>query len=104
MSNSLPDNEFGPNIQFREYSFLDNPQAAELNKSILSVELCQVCLRASQHLPVPGRFASSVQLLEMQDEQAPCEPAEGLLKLKPGQNEQQLKSALTDGKAAEHKV
>jgi hypothetical protein len=63
MSNSLPDNEFGPNIQFREYSFLENPQAAELNKSILSVEVCQVCLPAPQHLPVPGRLPALCCLL-----------------------------------------
>ena len=34
--------EFGPDIEFREYSFLGSPQAAEVVKAALDLEVCQV--------------------------------------------------------------
>jgi arabinosyltransferase len=40
MSERLPPNEFGPDIPWREYSFLDNPKAAALRESVLIVRNC----------------------------------------------------------------
>ena len=42
MSNNLAPDQFGPAIAFREYSFLDNPQAAELKQSAMALEVCPV--------------------------------------------------------------
>ena len=42
MSRPMPESEFGPDIQWREFSFLENPRAAELNKSVLTLQVCQV--------------------------------------------------------------
>ena len=33
---------FGPDIDFREYSFLENPRAAALNDSVLHIQVCKV--------------------------------------------------------------
>ncbi|CAH2040806.1 unnamed protein product [Thlaspi arvense] len=42
MSNELPEDEFGPGINFREYSFFDNPSVPRhVKESWLDVELCQ---------------------------------------------------------------
>ena len=43
MSRQLPEGEYGPNFQFREYSFLEDAQAAPLNASTLTVTICKVC-------------------------------------------------------------
>ncbi len=42
MTADLAEDQFGPAIAFREYSFLQNPQAAELNKSVVTLQVCQV--------------------------------------------------------------
>ncbi|EFN51848.1 hypothetical protein CHLNCDRAFT_37217 [Chlorella variabilis] len=76
MSNTMPENEFGPNIEFREYSFLQNQHAAALNASVLTLDICQ--------------------------DASTC--ADGADKLKPQLHEEALKAALTEGKVAEAKV
>ncbi|XP_074283116.1 arabinosyltransferase XEG113-like [Silene latifolia] len=43
MKKNLPEREFGPHIDIREYSFLDNPALPqEVKESWLDVQLCQV--------------------------------------------------------------
>lgn len=42
MTADLAEDQFGPAIAFREYSFLQNPQAAELNNSMMTLQVCQV--------------------------------------------------------------
>ena len=44
MSRTWPENEFGPDFEFREYSFLDNAQAGPLKAATLTLEVCQVCM------------------------------------------------------------
>lgn len=58
MLNELPEDEFGPDIDFREYSILDNPSLpSEVKKSWLDVHLCkegtQNC-NASNNVTVGG--------------------------------------------------
>jgi len=43
MLKDLPKEEFGPHIDFREYSFLENPSLPkEVKESLLEVQLCDV--------------------------------------------------------------
>lgn len=80
MLRQQPESDFGPNIEFREYSFLERPQAAALSTVVLTV--CQ-------------------------DGAAGC--ADGgdggaTDKLQPLLNEAQLEAALMEGAAAKAKV
>ncbi len=42
MTKEFPEAEFGPDIPFREYSFLDNPKANVQRADIVNVTICQV--------------------------------------------------------------
>lgn len=75
MTADLAEDQFGPPIAFREYSFLSNPQAAGLNQSVVTLQVCQVrgqlgscmgccALEAAEHkecLPACTRRGSTVQ-------------------------------------------
>lgn len=43
MSRDLPEEQYGPGFEFREYSFLEKPQAKELNASTVVLHVCKVC-------------------------------------------------------------
>jgi arabinosyltransferase len=80
------ENEFGPNVPFREYSFLDNPRMpARIRESVLTVELCQ-----------QGEVGCA-------DRVGPAEVRNGTVRLQPGLNDKQLRVALSDA-AARYKV
>ena len=42
MVQALPEEEFGRNVAFREYSLLDNPRAGIMEGDVLTGHVCQV--------------------------------------------------------------
>ena len=101
MSNTMPENEFGPNIEFREYSFLQNQHAAALNASVLTLDICQV--QVGHACTVQPAYAALTPHCSCYPQDAStC--ADGADKLKPQLHEEALKAALTEGKVAEAKV
>ena len=43
MIRKLPEDEFGPNVAYREYSLLDNPRAKAARGDLLNITACKVC-------------------------------------------------------------
>lgn len=77
MSAVLAEDDFGPNLQFREYSFLQNPLATVLNTSVSNVVVCQhghdACLAGANNtrrLVQPGLNDQQVKAILMQGELA----------------------------------
>ena len=49
MIRKLPEDEFGPNVAYREYSLLDNPRAKAARGDILNITACQACAAFAAH-------------------------------------------------------
>ncbi len=80
-----PEEEFGPMIDFREYSFLDNPRLPEeVNNSRVHVQIC----------------AADDTSAGCADGSAAAAEANGVVRLKPGLSDTQLKTALQASRAA----
>ena len=74
-----PEEEFGPMIDFREHSFMDNPRLpAAVNASRVTVRICEAD-------DASGKCA---------DGSAAAAATDGVVQLKPGLTDAQLKTAL----------
>lgn len=124
MTRPLAESDHGPSIAFREYSFLERPQAAELNKSTVVLQVCPVridaaCRTSARACPCPNLGTMHVESLggppehprpiAVQDDSSEPACSDGTSgsaadKLRAQLDEKQLAAVLTKGPVAEAKV
>ena len=63
MSRELPEEEFGPNVAFREHSLLENPRANIVDTDVLTVHVCQVGMRNAHISTGELNFLACMRLL-----------------------------------------
>lgn len=73
----MPEDVYGPSVPYREYSFLQKQEAAPLNASVLTIEVC-----------------AEESAADCADGSGPAAEAGGVVKLRPGLDDAQLKAAL----------
>ena len=65
MVKKLPEDEFGPNVAYREHSLLANPRAKAVRGDIINITCCEACplLSSSQLISMVPDGCSDLQAL-----------------------------------------